>query len=62
MRHALASLLVSIGTNPKVVQGLLRHSDVHATLQLYTQSVSADRLAAQDTMLEAMGVRPELVN
>jgi hypothetical protein len=44
------------------VQGLLRHSDVHTTLQLYSQSVSADRLAAQGTMPDAMGVRPELVN
>lgn len=62
LRHSLASFLVSVGTNPKVVQGLLRHSDVHTTLQLYSQSVSADRLAAQGTMLDAMGVRPELVN
>jgi len=62
LRHSLASFLVSVGTNPKVVQGLLRHSDVHTTLQLYSQSVSADRLADQGTMLDAMGVRPELVN
>jgi site-specific recombinase XerD len=62
LRHSLASFLVSVGTNPKVVQGLLRHSDVHTTLQLYSQRVSADRLAAQGTMLDAMGVRPELVN
>jgi len=61
LRYSLASFLVSIGTNPKVVQGLPRHSDVHTTLQLYSQSVSADRLAAQGTMLDAMGVRPELV-
>ena len=33
-----------------------------ATLQLYSQSVSADWLAAQGTMLDAMGVRPELLN
>ena len=62
LRHSLATFLVSVGTNPKVVQGLLRHSDVHTTLQLYSQSVSADRLAAQGAMLDAMGVRPELVN
>ena len=62
LRHSLASFLVSVGTNPKVVQGLLRHSDVHTTLQLYSQSVSADRLAAQGTMLAAMGVRTESLN
>lgn len=62
LRHSLASFLISVGTNPKVVQGLLRHSDVHTTLQLYSQSVSADRLVAQGTMLDAMGVRPGSVN
>ncbi|MGO8985528.1 MAG: tyrosine-type recombinase/integrase, partial [Terriglobales bacterium] len=62
LRHSLASFLVSVGTNPKVVQALLRHSDVHTTLQLYSQSVSADGIAAQGTMLDAMGIRPELVN
>jgi site-specific recombinase XerD len=62
LRHSLASFLVRNGTNPKVVQGLLRHSDVHTTLQLYSQSVSADRLTAQGIMLDAMGVKPELVN
>jgi integrase len=62
LRHSLATFLDSVGTNPKVVQGLLRHRDVHTTLQLYSQSVSADRLAAQGAMLNAMGVKPELVN
>jgi site-specific recombinase XerD len=62
LRHSLASFLVIVGTNPKVVQGLLRHSDVHTTLQLYSQSVSADRPAAQGTMLDATGIRAELVN
>jgi hypothetical protein len=61
-RHPLASFLVSVGTNPKVVQGLLPLSDVHATLRLYSQSMSADRFSAQGTMLDTMGVRPELVN
>ena len=48
--------------NPKVSQGLQPHSDVHATLRLYSQSVSADRFSAQGTMLDTMGVRPKLVN
>jgi integrase len=32
LRHSLASFLVSQGTDPKTVQGLLRHSDVKTTL------------------------------
>jgi len=34
LRHSLASFLVRIGTDPKTVQTLLRHSDVRLTLQL----------------------------
>ncbi len=41
-------------TDPKTVQALLRHSDVRTTLQLYAHSVTADRLAAQGEMLEAI--------
>ncbi|HEX3738431.1 MAG TPA: tyrosine-type recombinase/integrase [Terriglobales bacterium] len=34
LRHSLASFLVRSKTDPKTVQGLLRHSDVKTTLQL----------------------------
>jgi hypothetical protein len=36
------------------VQALLRHSDVKTTLQLYSHSVSEDRMLAQGTMLQAI--------
>jgi integrase len=61
-RHGLATFLVSIGTNVKVVQELLRHGDPLTTLKLYSQALSKDKVAAQGTILEAMGVRPRLVN
>jgi hypothetical protein len=35
---------------------------IHRMRVLAVEVVSADRLAAQGTMLDAMGVRPELVN
>jgi integrase len=54
LRHSLASFLVRSKTDPKTVQALLRHSDVKTTLQLYAHSVSADRMAAQGEMLEAI--------
>jgi integrase len=54
LRHSLASFLVRIGTDPKTVQALLRHSDVKTTLQLYVHSVSEDRMAAQGHFLQAM--------
>jgi len=54
LRHSLASFLVRTNTDPKTVQALLRHSDVRTTLQLYAHSVTADRLAAQGEMLQAI--------
>jgi len=43
-RHSLASFLVHIGTDPKTVQTLLRHSDIKHTLQWYTHC-SGTRIA-----------------
>ena len=54
LRHSLASFLIRIRTHPKTVQTLLRHSDVKLTLQFYTHSVSADRMAASGAMLTAI--------
>jgi integrase len=54
LRHSLASFLVRTKTDPKTVQALLRHSDVKTTLQLYAHSVSADRMAAQGEVLQAI--------
>jgi integrase len=54
LRHSLASFLVRSKTDPKTVQALLRHSDVRTTLQLYAHSVTEDRMAAQETALQAI--------
>jgi integrase len=53
-RHSLASYLVRSKTDPKTVQALLRHSDVKTTLQLYSHSVSEDRMLAQGEVLQAI--------
>ena len=42
----------------KTVQDLLRHSKVQTTLDLYSQSITADRLAAQAQMLAAIYAPP----
>ena len=44
---------VQAGTNPKTVQTLLRHADVHTTLQIYAHSRNEDRMTAQGDMLTA---------
>jgi integrase len=54
LRHSLASFLMRIGTDPKTIQALLRHADITTTLQLYTHSMSEDRLVAQGRVLEAI--------
>ena len=54
LRHSLASFLVRTKTDPKTVQGLLRHSDVKTTLQLYAHSIPEDRMLAQGEMLQAI--------
>ena len=54
LRHSLASYLVRSKTDPKTVQALLRHSDVKTTLQLYSHSVSEDRMLAQGSVLQAI--------
>jgi len=53
-RHSLASYLVRSKTDVKTVQALLRHSDVKTTLQLYSHSVTEDRIAAQGAILNAI--------
>jgi len=53
-RHSLASYLVRSKTDPKTVQALLRHADVKTTLQLYSHSVSEDRMLAQGAVLQAI--------
>jgi site-specific recombinase XerD len=53
LRHSLASFLVQAGKDPKTVQTLLRHADVHTTLQIYAHSRNEDRMTAQGDMLTA---------
>jgi hypothetical protein len=42
---------------PKTVQGILRHSRIQTTLDLYTQDDSDETRAAQGAYLKAMGTR-----
>lgn len=53
LRHWLATCLVPQGCNPKTVQGMLRHSNVHATRQPDSHGRSQDRLNAQGAVLDA---------
>jgi integrase len=61
LRHSLASFLVNQGTDPKTVQGLLRHSDVKTTLGIYAHSHDEARMTAQGDMLTAFFAPPGAV-
>jgi integrase len=62
LRHSLSNWLVNKGkVEPKTVQGLLRHSKIQTTLDLYTQEDSDETRAAQGSFLSAMGMGSGLV-
>jgi integrase len=57
LRHSLSNWLVNKAKiEPKTVQGLLRHSKIQTTLDLYTQSDGDETLAAQGQFLNAVGL------
>jgi integrase len=57
LRHSLSNWLVNKAKiEPKTVQGLLRHSKIQTTLDLYTQEDSDETRAAQGEFLSAVGM------
>lgn len=50
-RHSYSTLLRANGTDIKVQQELLRHSNVQTTLQIYTQAVSEQKRAAHSQVV-----------
>jgi integrase len=62
LRHSLSTWLVNKGkVDPKTVQGLLRHSDIRTTMNLYTQDDRDEKQAAQGAFLDALGLGSRLV-
>ena len=57
LRHSLSTWLVNKGkVDPKTVQGMLRHSDIRTTMNLYTQDDRDKKQAAQGAFLSAVGL------
>lgn len=52
-RHSLASFLMANGENPKVVQTILRHSQIDMTLY-YTHTQKHEMIGAQGSLLERL--------
>ncbi len=62
LRHSLSTWLVNKGkVEPKTVQGMLRHSDIRTTMNLYTQDDRDEKQAAQGAFLRAVGLGSRLV-
>lgn len=53
-RHACGSLLVSLGAKPKLVQRILRHSRLEATMNLYVHAFDDDVRDAGDVLGKAI--------
>jgi integrase len=52
--HSLATFLVSRGKDVKTIRELLRHAKVTTTLDLYSQSIDAAKLEAQEDIALAI--------
>lgn len=62
LRLSLSNWLVNKAkVAPKTVQGILRHSRIQTTLDLYTQEDSEEARAAQGEFLQALGMSSEQV-
>ena len=46
LRHSYTTLLRQNGNNPKIVQGLLRHSSIKITMDIYDEAVSDEKQKA----------------
>jgi integrase len=51
-RHTFGTILNANGENPKVIQELLRHANLKATMDTYVQAVSDEKRKAQSKVVE----------
>jgi len=54
-RRSLASNLYTLGVKPKVIQAILRHSDIATTLDFYIETSDAESREALDKLTALMG-------
>ena len=58
LRHSLSNWLVNKAKgNPKTVQGILGHSRIHTTFDLYTDEDLDEMIAAQGKFIDAVGIQ-----
>jgi len=54
LRRTLASALVAKGSDPRLVQELLRHANVKTTLETYAKAMTPAKLEAQGWVLKQL--------
>lgn len=55
LRHSVATLLLSSGVHPKVVQGILGHSQISMTMDIYSHVLPTMHQDAMDKLNQAFG-------
>jgi integrase len=58
MRHSAATLLLSMGIHPKVVQELLGHSEISMTMDIYSHVMPTMQKDAMTKLNEALEQKP----
>ena len=59
-RRGLATNLHELGVDDKTIQGILRHSNLNLTMNVYVKSVTESQVSAMDQLSEKLGTCTEL--
>ncbi|MBV9019862.1 MAG: site-specific integrase [Chloroflexi bacterium] len=59
LRHSAATLLLSLGVHPKVVQEILGHSQITMTMDIYSHVLPSMHEEAMHPLNEAIGKNQE---
>jgi integrase len=62
-RHTFGTILDANGENPKVIQELLRHTNLKVTMDTYVQAVTDEKRKAQSKVVKILlqGIRRAVI-
>ena len=53
-RHTFSTLIHALGTTPAVQKELLRHADIHTTMNIYTQAITSAKQEAASKLVDVL--------